>query len=100
MSDCEDITHFRKKTSMHKKSHKADRDDLGGMIVNMGRHIDVREMFIIWIMFIFIHTEMFAEHFLKKISGTVNDDCSMTMKGTFVSSVMMIVVVMVCAMTF
>jgi hypothetical protein len=66
----------------------------------MGGKLDFRELIIVWFIFLFLHTEMFAEHFLKKIKGTTNDDGTMTMKGTFVASLVMMVVVVVCTIVF
>ncbi len=100
MDDCEDLTkHQIKKHHKHKKT-RHDRDDLGGMMLNMGGHIDPREIFIIWIIFIFLHTEMFAEVFLSRFQGTTNEDHTLTMKGTFATSIILILVVMICSMVF
>ncbi len=101
MSDCEEITiKTQKKQSKHKKILNSDRDDLGGMFINMGRHVDVREIFILWIVFIFIHTEMFAEYILKRVNNATNEDCTLTMKGTFIASLVMVVAIIICSMVF
>jgi ABC-type phosphate transport system permease subunit len=90
--------HEKKKS--HRKVAKSNKDDLSGMFVNMGSHIDIREVFILWIVFIFVHTEMFAEYFLKRFSGATNDDCTPTMKGTFIGSLVMVLAVIVCSLIF
>ncbi len=104
MSDCEPITTRlakQEKRPKHSKRYKpSERDDLGGMIVNMGAHVDIREVFILWIVFVFVHTEMFAEYILKKISGATNEDCTLTMKGTFFASLVMVLAIVICSMTF
>jgi hypothetical protein len=84
-----------------KRTHKLqDRDDLSGMMLNMAKKVDAREMFIIWIVFLFLHTEMFCEHVLKRCSGATNDDNTMTMKGTFYASFIMIAIVLLCSIVF
>jgi hypothetical protein len=88
------------KPQTHKHKKISSRDDLGGMFVNMGSKLDLRELIILWIAFLFLHTEMFAENFLKRISGALNEDNTMTMKGTFISSLIMMVVIMICMMVF
>ncbi len=100
MSDCEDIIIDELPKKRTKKRQKSDYDDLGGMFINMGKHIDVREIFILWIVFIFIHTEMFADYVLKKIHNATNEDCSMTMKGTFIASLIMVLAIIICSMVF
>ena len=89
-----------KKQSRKKNSKLKDRDDLSGMMLNMVGKIDAREIFIIWIVFIFIHTPAFADHILKKFKGTTNEDSTMTMRGTLYSSIFMILVVIVCSIVF
>ncbi|KAG7394166.1 hypothetical protein PHYBOEH_005560 [Phytophthora boehmeriae] len=83
-----------------KSKPKRDRDDLSGLVLNMSKNIDPRELFIVWIVFLFLHTEMFAEHFLKRFSGATNEDLSMTMKGTLCASVLMMIVVLICSVVF
>ncbi len=101
MSDCEDITSMQpKKLPKHKKPSKLDKDDSGGMFINMGKHVDVREVFILWVVFVFLHTEMFADYFLKKIHNATNEDCTLTMKGTFISSVLMVLAIIICSIVF
>ncbi len=90
----------QEKKRSHRKAPKTNKDDLGGMLVNMGHHIDIREVFILWIVFIFVHTEMFAEYFLKQFSGATNEDCTPTMKGTFIASLIMVLAVVVCSLVF
>ena len=88
-----------------KKKTKADRfvkdcDDINGMAVGMFRKIDIRELLILWVFFLFIHTELYVDTVLKRFSGTTNADGTMTMKGTIVSSLIMMVVVVICAIVF
>lgn len=101
-SECEEPPQVpKRKSKRSKKKRKVnDRDDLGGMIINMTSKIDIRELFIIWVAFLFINTQSFI-CFLKKIKGTVNDtNSTMTMKGTFYASLFMILVVIICTMLF
>ena len=84
-----------------KKSKSNDRDDLSGMMLNMIGKIDIREMLIIWLAFLFIHTPTFITHFLKKVKGTYDDSTKcMTMKGTFYSSLFLMLIVAICTMLF
>lgn len=89
-----------RKRRNHHGSKVKERDDLSGMLLNMFGKIDMRELFIIWIAFIIIHTEKFAEQVLKRFSGAINDDGTMRMKGTLYSSACMILVVILCTIVF
>jgi hypothetical protein len=104
MSDCEKLTSAgddTKRTSKRKrKSKMSSKDDFGGMFICMGKKVDFREILIIWFMFVMLHTELFATMFLKKIKNAVNDDNTMTMKGTFISSLVLIAVVVLCSILF
>ncbi len=97
--DCEDDV-VSVKVRKRKSKRMRDRDDFSGMFLHMSKKIDPRELFIIWVVFLFLHTEMFAEHILKRFSGTTNDDLSKTMKGTIYSSVLMMLVVVLCCVIF
>jgi len=98
--DCESLTVKRPSSSKYKKGKISNRNDLGGMLVNMGGKIDLRELIILWLVFLFIHTELFAENFLKKIPCAVNDDNTMTMKGTMISSLIMMISIVICVIIF
>lgn len=101
MGDCERIEFAHKKIRKHKKKCLKDsKDDLGGMMVAMTQKIDVRELIILWALFIFLHTELFADSFLKKISNATNEDGTMKMKGTFIASMIMVVAIMICSIVF
>ena len=111
-SECESVNEVKLRSSKNKKSKRSkkgggrknkvnDRDDLSGMMLNMIGKIDIRELIILWLTFLFIHTPTFVTHFLKKIKGTYNpDSLTMTMKGTFYSSMFMMIVVVLCTMMF
>jgi hypothetical protein len=100
--DCEQIVPDGDsgKRSKRRSRKVRDRDDLGGMLLNMSKKVDARELFIIWIVFLFIHTEMFCEHILKRFSNTTNADNTMTMKGTFYASMIMLLTVLICSVVF
>ena len=87
-------------TSSCASSKKGDRDDLSGMLLNMVGKLDGRELLIIWIAFLFLHTEMAGEFILKRFGGAVNEDGTMTMKGTIIASILLMVVVILCKMLF
>lgn len=104
MSDCEklsntsdDIKHAPKRK---RKSKMSNKDDFSGMFICMGKKVDFREILIIWFVFVMLHSEIFATALLKKIKNAVNDDNTMTMKGTFISSLLLIGVVVICAILF
>lgn len=107
--DFEDINEVlngnKKKQKKSKKkvsdvSDVKDCDDIGGMTMGMFKKMDMRELFIIWIMFLFIHTELYSDTFLKRFKFASNEDGTMTMKGTFISSFIMMLVVIMCAVVF
>jgi hypothetical protein len=104
MSDCEQLTNARDDTKQrHKRKRKSkmsSKDDFGGMFICMGKKIDVREIIIIWFIYVMLHSEIFATMFLKKIKNAVNEDNTMTMKGTFISSILMVCVVVLCSILF
>jgi hypothetical protein len=66
----------------------------------MTKKIDPREMFIVWIVFLLLHSELYAEHILKRFKGATNDDMTMTMKGTLLSSLLLIIVLAICSIVF
>lgn len=91
----------KKIRSKIKKNHASGRDDLSGMFVNMIGKVDVRQLIIIWLTFIFIHTPAFGTYFLKRVNGACDEkDSTMTMKGIFYSSLFMLLVVVLCIMLF
>lgn len=97
MSDCEKIT----VCDTSKPSYEInERDDFGGMLLNMFGKLDPRALMIVWISFIFLHTELCAENIMKKINGTINPDSSLTMKGTIVASFIMTIIVAICIIVF
>lgn len=108
MSDCEKINlsseistcYEQPKSRRSKRKQKNERDDLPGLMLNMASKLDPRELFILWIAFIFTHTSMFVEHFLKKVKGTTNKNDTMTIKGVFYASLFMLLVIIVCRILF
>ncbi len=101
MGDYEKLQPEETPKRRHKrKSKMKDRDDIGGMLLNMFNKIDPRKMCIIWVFFLFLHSEMCAEKILKRFKGTVNDDLTLTMTGTLWASIMMLLVVMICELVF
>lgn len=97
MSDCEKLTTEKREK---KVSNVTERDDFGGMILNMLGKIDPRALMIIWISFIFLHTELCAENIMKKINGSINQDHTLTMKGTIIASFLMVLIVAICIIVF
>ena len=76
------------------------KDDLAGMIVNAGQSINYREMVIIWLWFLLIHSEIFIEKILVIISGSVDENNNMTMMGTIYSSFIMIIGIIIIDMVY
>ena len=77
------------------------KDDIAGMIINASKKIDVRQMFIIWLLFIFLHTEFFMEKVISKIKGAVNKEGGdYTIMGTFYASFIMIVGILILNFIF
>lgn len=82
------------------KKSSNERDDLGGMMLNMFGRLDIRAICIIWISFIFLHSELFADC-LKKYSPTaVSSDNILTNKGIAYSSFIMLFIYMMCVIIF
>lgn len=94
----------RKKTKKCKKpcekTNVKDCDDINGMALGMFGKVDMREMFILWVMFLFLHTELYSVSFLKRFKDATNEDGTMSMKGTLISSVVMIIAVLICGIVF
>jgi len=66
----------RKSRSRRSKEHldePSEHDDFAGMIVNAGKSINVREMIIIWLWFLLIHSEIFIEKILSIVKGAVDE---------------------------
>lgn len=101
MSDCESLTLDGKISKDDCPASKmGDRDDISGLTLNMPGKLDGRSLFIIWIVFLFVHTEMFGDHILKRFSGARNDDGTMTMKGTLYASFFLMLIVVICSLVF
>ena len=107
MSDCERLAVKPSKKNVEEHFDEDDnqlrvgeRDDLSGMALNMFGKLDARSLIIIWVMFLFIHTEMFGDYILKRFSGARNEDGTMTMKGTIYASFFMILIVIICTLIF
>jgi ABC-type phosphate transport system permease subunit len=101
--DFEDVLNVNKKKQKKPKKNQPDVkdcDDIGGMTMSMFMKIDVRELFIIWVIFLFVHTELFSDIFLKRFKSATNEDGTMTMKGTLISSLIMMLVVLICTIVF
>lgn len=92
------------KTKLKRKKDantKHDRDDMGGMMLNMIEKLDGRELIIIWVVYIFIHSELFAEKILNAIfTGAINENKTMTLRGMLLSSLLMLLVVIICHLVF
>lgn len=97
MSDCEKLSSDSKPAKCPQLN---ERDDFGGMLLNMFGKLDPRALLIVWISFIFLHTELCAENIMKKISGAINRDYTLTMKGTIVASFVMTLIVAICIIVF
>ena len=77
-----------------------EHDDFAGVIINAGKSINVREMIIIWLWFLIIHSEIFIERFLAHIPGACDENKSMTMNGTIYASFIMIIGVVLIDMVY
>ncbi len=99
MSDCESITIVE---NVQNETHceVSDRDDLSGMVLNMFGKVDIRMMLIIWISFLFLHSDLFIDEFLSKIKGCTLDNGGMSMRGTFYISILMMIIIFLCLIVF
>jgi hypothetical protein len=97
MSDHEVLKKYKSKITKDKIS---DMDDFAGMMVNAGKSINVRELIVIWLWFIILHSEPFILKILSKFSGTVDEKNNMTMKGTGYISIIMILGVIIIDMIY
>jgi hypothetical protein len=77
-----------------------DRDDLVGLQANMLGKLEGRMLVILWLVFLFLHTEMFADAVLKPISGATNSSGAMSEKGTLYASVFMVLAIIACVLIF
>mgnify|MGYP001579868788 CR=1 FL=1 len=93
-----------RKLTREKQSDKPteldEHDDFAGVIINAGKSINVREMIIIWLWFLIIHSEIFIERFLAHIPGACDENKSMTMNGTIYASFIMIIGVVLIDMVY
>ena len=90
----------KKKSDVNNVNNVKDCDDIGGLTMSMLGKADVRELFIIWVVFLFVHTELYSDSFLKRFKSATNEDGTMTMKGTLISSLIMMIVVLICTIVF
>lgn len=94
-----------RKSKREKNTNKSDdnldeHDDFAGVIINAGKSINVREMVIIWLWFLIIHSEIFIDRFLSHIPGACDSNNNMTMSGTIYASFIMIVGVIIIDMIY
>lgn len=94
-----------RKSPREKRTEKLDsgldeHDDFAGVIINAGKSINGREMVIIWIWFLIIHSEIFIERFLSHIPGACDSSNNMTMSGTIYASFVMIIGVILIDMVY
>lgn len=94
------VAQSHKKKSNKEKYEPAEHDDFTGVIINASKSINVREIIIIWIWFLVIHSEIFIERFLSKIPGSIDDTKNLTMNGTFYLSIFMIIGVILIDMIY
>jgi hypothetical protein len=90
--DCEELT--------PKEIIINDRDDFTGMIVNMCSKVNFREIFTMWIVFIMLHTNVFANSILSQSNGTLDKDKRITMIGTIYLSGFMVLAMILCSIIF
>lgn len=86
MKDCESI-----KTCISNTSHKNSKNDIGGLLININSSINWKKVFLLWLIYILINTEIFIDKFLVNINGCI-DNNNITMKGTFIISIILVVV--------
>lgn len=99
---------FEKPSPEQEKNHAGppaesrcrERDDFVGLPLNMANKIGLRPLGILWVVFIFLHTELFARNVLKRFPGALYPDGSISTRGTLYSSVFMALAVVVCALLF
>lgn len=91
---------FRNKEKLEEPKKLNDSDDFAGVIVNAGKSINVREMIIIWLWFLILHSEIYIVQFLSKIPGAVDDKQNMTLNGTFSTSIIMIIGIIIIDMIY
>jgi hypothetical protein len=90
----------QKRTKRDTSAEVDEHDDFAGVIINAGKSINVREMVIVWLWFLIIHSEIFIERFLSKISGTVDINQNLTMNGTIYLSIIMIIGIIIIDMIY
>lgn len=91
---------FRNKEKLTEPKKLTENDDFAGVIVNAGKSINIREMIIIWLWFLIVHSEIFIMKFLAKIPGAVDDNQNMTLSGTFSASIIMIIGIVLIDMIY
>lgn len=105
--DCVPLTNNHDCTVKNRKSSKTkdpdepdEHDDFAGVIINAGKSISWREMILIWITFLVIHSESFVTQFLSHMPDAVDRDGVMTMSGTIYASIVMMVGVIIIDMIY
>lgn len=78
----------------------SEYDDFAGVIVNIGKSINVREMVIIWLWFLIIHSEIFIERILSALPEACTANNELTMNGTIYASFIMIIGIIVIDMVY
>lgn len=75
-------------------------DDFAGVLINASKSINIREMIIIWLWFLIIHSEMFIERFISHLPEACTDQNELTMNGTIYASFIMIIGVVIIDMVY
>jgi hypothetical protein len=78
----------------------SDKDDFAGMFVNASKKIDFRQLLSLWLLFLMLHTEFYVENILHRFKGATDEKGNMTMKGTFYSSLIMLLGIVIIGMVF
>ena len=77
-----------------------DKDDIAGMIYNAGKKLNIGKLFIVWLLFIFLHTEFFMDNIMSKLKGAFNDKKEPTIVGTLYASLIMMVGLVILTLIF
>jgi hypothetical protein len=72
-----------------KNTNKFTKDDLGGMFVNAAASVEWKKVFLLWLVFILMNTEIFIEKCISRFDGAVIDG-TVAMKGTFLLSLTLV----------
>lgn len=80
-------------------SARVSQDDIGGLMINASKTIHYKKIFLVWLAFLIMNSEIFIDKFIAMFDGAICDGY-ISMKGTFVMSIVLVLILIAIDMIF